>query len=150
MFVFGKKKRYSIGEKIRYFDNIINDPNSNLNRKNWALIRKNDLLSIQSKINFGDVFVVDDRIFGNTIHKPRLVVVAKVKNNKVNVVPVRKSNQYIVLSNFDGKRFLNLKKAKKISKNILYEKRGFRISKNADLTYREKQVLEKKSKLYIP
>lgn len=150
MFVFGKKKRYSIGEKIRYFDNIINDPNSNLNRKNWALIRKNDLLSIQSKINFGDVFVVDDRIFGNTIHKPRLVVVAKVKNNKVNVVPVRKSNQYIVLSNFDGKRFLNLKKAKKISKNILYEKPGFRISKNADLTYREKQELEKKSKLYIP
>lgn len=150
MFVFGKKKRYSLGEKIRYFDNIINDPNSNLNRKNWALTRKNDLLSKQSKINYGDVFVVDDRIFGNTIHKPRLVVVAKVKNNKVNVVPVRKSNQYIVLSNIDGKRFLNLKKTKKISKNILYEKRGFRISKNADLIYREKQELEKKSKLYIP
>lgn len=43
MFCFGKKKIYSLGEKEKYFQNIINNPNISDKRKNWANLRLNQI-----------------------------------------------------------------------------------------------------------
>lgn len=149
MFKFGKKKKYSIGEKIRYFDSIINIKNISNKKLNWAIQRKNQLLNKKNNIKLGDVFIVNDRFMGNPNSKPRLVVVAKVSGNKVKVIPVKKSNTFMSLENFDGCRSLNMINVKTINKNILYEKKGFKINKRAFLNPKEKVLLQKKVNDYI-
>lgn len=149
MFIFGKKKRYTIGEKIRYFDGIISDKKSSNKKKNWALLRKNNLERQKQSIRLGDVYVVEDNRMGNTKKKPRLVVVAESKKHKVTVLPVYKDNKIMSLSNFDEQRAISMNSAKEISKNTLYEKRGFRIVKNASLTLKEKTRLQKKVEKYL-
>ena len=54
------------------------------------------------------------------------------------------------LKNFDGQRIINYREVKSISKYRLFEKRGFRVSKNANLNPSEKVILSKKTKLYLP
>ena len=149
MFRQGKKKRFSIGEKIRYFDSISRNPLSSKKKKLWAQQRKNTLLNEKREMNLGDIYVVDDKFMGNPQKKPRLVVIAKANGNRVDVIPVKKDNKIMSLSNFDGERALNMNAAKSISKDYLYEKRGFKFVKNAYLTPREKTRLHKKVQKYL-
>lgn len=150
MFIFGNKKRYTIGEKISYFNSIIKNKNYDLNKRNWAKLRKSQLNLKLNEIKLGDVFVVDDNLMGNPRHKPRVVVIAKLKNDKVNLLPVRKSNTILSLQNFDNDRQVDFKKSKLLSKYRLFEKRGFRITNNAYLTPKEKVLLQKKANKYLP
>ena len=65
MFNFGKKKRYNYGEKIDYFHKIINDNNTTIAKKNWAIQRLNSIKSKKEKMKMGDVYVIEDTTFGN-------------------------------------------------------------------------------------
>ena len=143
-FVFGKKKRYSIGEKIKYFNSVLSDANASVNKRNWAQLRLNQILSIKDKMKLGDVFVTNDNLVGGVSSKPRLVVVAKTTAGIAKVIPVKKDGKLLGLSKFDGIRALHISKAVKVSKNRLTEKRGFKIAKNAYLTSSEKARLVKK------
>ena len=149
MFRFGRKKRYTLGEKITYFNTIIKNKNTNQKKRNWARLRKSQLNLKKDKIKLGDVFVVDDNLMGNPRHKPRVVVVGKVKGDKVCILPVRKSKKIMTLQNFDNQRLLNMNQYKEISKYRLFEKRGFPITNNGYLTPKEKVLLQKKSDMYI-
>ena len=100
-------------------------------------------------MNFGDVYVVDDKLMGNPKKKPRLVVIAKVNGNRADVIPVKKDNKIMSLSNFDGHRALSMNTVQSISKDYLYEKRGFRFVKNAYLTPQEKVRFQKKVQKYL-
>ena len=97
-----EKKRFSIGEKIKYFDSIYKNPLSSKKKKIWAQQRKNTLLNEKRLMNLGDIYVVDDKFMGNSQKKPRLVVIAKVNGNRADVIPVKKDNKIMSLSNFDG------------------------------------------------
>ena len=57
-----------------------------------------------------------------------------------------KSQGFYYLSKFDGNRYLDLKKKWAVTKNNLYEIRGFKKSNNAYLTRDEKWQLKLKSK----
>ena len=150
MFRFGKKKRYSIGEKINYYYATLNNPNTSIKKKRWARQRIKDMKNIRNNIKQGDVFIVHDKLFGNTSGKPRYVVVAKNTGNNVDLLPVRKSDEFMTLSLFDNQRMISVKNSKNIHKNGLYEKRGFKGAKNAKLLTNEKAILEKKVKKYLP
>ena len=150
MFRFGKKKRFTIGEKLGYFNRIINNNNETQKRKTWASLRISQLEETKNKMKLGDVFVINDRHLGNSVSKPRLVVIAKQDNqNNVKVLPVRKDNKLMSLSNFDGQRSLSMNNVAIIRKNQLYEKRGFKTLKNAYLTPQEKNRLQDKVKTYL-
>lgn len=149
MFRQGKKKRFSIGEKIKFFTTVIKDPNASTKKKDWARQRKKNLERQKQDMHIGDVYVVDDTLMGNIKKKPRLVVVAKSINNRVDVLPVKKDNKLMSLSNFDGERALSMNNVQNISKNYLYEKRGFKFVKNARLTSQEKTRLQKKVQKYL-
>lgn len=85
---------------------------------------------------------------GSPDYKPRVAVVAKTKNNKITVIPVRKDKKIMILKNFDGDRCISINNAKKISKNICYELRGFKM-KNCNLTTKEKEKLKSKVDKYL-
>lgn len=143
MFCFGKKRIYSLGEKEKYFQNIINNPNISDKRKNWANLRLNQIQHKKNNLKLGDVVIVNDMHVGSPDYKPRVAVVAKTKNNKITVIPVRKDKKIMILKNFDGDRCISINNAKKISKNICYELRGFKM-KNCNLTTKEKEKLKSK------
>ena len=152
MFRFGNKKRLSFGEKKRYFTTIVNDNSQTIKRRNWAA--RNLLFINQKKSNIkqGDIFIVDDRKFGNPNKKPRQVVIAKVDNinDKVTLLPVKKYKKIIPLSKFDGNRRLNIDDKIKVKIDNLYELRGFKNTKNSKLTINEKDKLKQKVNRYIP
>ena len=119
-------------------------------KRNWALLRLSQLTKIKDNLRLGDVFVVEDNLMGSKVRKPRLAVVAKVvDNDKVKVIPVKKDNKLMSLSKFDGTRALHITNVREISKGYLFEKRGFRIAKNATLTSNEKLRLLKKVDKYL-
>ena len=150
MFKFGKKKRYTIGEKIQYFNSILKNNSETIKRKNWATLRLSNLQQIKDKMKIGDVFVINDNHLGNPKKKPRLVVIAKQNSdNDVKILPVRKDNKLMSLSNFDEQRALTMNNAFDVPKNQLYEKRGFKIVKNAYLTPKEKNRLFQKVSKYL-
>ncbi len=149
MFRFGKKKRYSLGEKRRYFASILNNYNESQKRKDWARRRLSTISKTKREMKLGDVFIVNDRHVGGTQNKPRLVVFAKKKNqNQVKVIPVYKEKRLMALSQFDGDRCLSLNNVKTISNDILYEKNGFKF-KNTRLTPKEKVKLQNKVNKYL-
>ena len=78
--------------------------------------------------------------------KLRYGVVSKTTLNKVDIIPARNRKDFIILSKFDGNRYLDLKKKRAVTKNNLYEIRGFKKSNNAYLTRDEKWQLKLKSK----
>ena len=86
---------------------------------------------------------------GNPAKKPRLVVIARATNNRVDVLPVKKDNKLMSLSKFDGERALSMNSVQNVSKDYLYEKRGFKFAKNAHLTPQEKTRLQKKVQKYL-
>ena len=150
MFKFGKKKRYTIGEKIKYFSAIINNSSETAKRKAWASLRLSNLEKVKNKMKLGDVFIINDKHLGNLSSKPRLVVIAKQNNqDEVKILPVRKDNKLMSLSNFDGQRALSMNNAAIVRKNQLYEKRGFKILKNAYLSPKEKNRLQTKVVKYL-
>ena len=152
MFRFGNKKRLSFGEKKSYFTTIVNDNSQTIKRRNWAARNLLSLRQKKSNIKQGDVFIVDDRKFGNPNKKPRQVVIAKVDNvnDKVTLLPVRKYKKIIPLSKFDGNRRLNIDEKIKLKIDNLYELRGFKNTKNSKLTINEKDKLKQKVNRYIP
>ncbi len=162
-FKFGKKKRYSIGEKKAYFNQLLSDPTISKSKKQWANKRLNGLFLTENSIKQGDVFVLHDIEFYNQstiqsimnsndktkirkMFKPRYGVVSKTTLNKVDIIPARNRKDFIILSKFDGNRYLDLKKKRAVTKNNLYEIRGFKKSNNAYLTRDEKWQLKLKSK----
>lgn len=150
MFKFGKKKRYTIGEKIQYFSAIINNSTETVKRKTWASLRLSNLEKTKEKMKLGDVFIINDKHLGNSANKPRLVVIAKQNNqNEVKILPVRKDNKLMSLSNFDGERALSMNNVTIVRKNQLYEKRGFKILKKAYLSPKEKNRLQTKVVKYL-
>ena len=149
MFRFGKKKRYSIGEKIKYFNGIRKDPNASQKKKTWAARRLNALNKTRDNMKVGDVFVVNDQKMGNPNKKPRVVVVAKKGKQKVSVLALRKSGKIMTFSNFDGQRKVDFNYSKELGKGSLYETRGFKITQNAYLTREEKDRLQKKADQYL-
>ena len=146
MFIFGKKKRYSIGQKKIYFNSILSNPDSSLKKRECANLRLNQINNKQ-----GDVFIVNDRLFGNPNSKVRQVVIAKkdLDNNKVFVLPVNKLKTVIPLSKFDNQRKIDFINKKNISINKLYELRGFKNTNNSYLTINEKNILKNKTNIYI-
>ena len=152
MFRFGNKKRLSFGEKKSYFTTIVNDNSQTIKRRNWAARNLLSLRQKKSNIKQGDVFIVDDRKFGNPNKKPRQVVIAKVDNinDKVTLLPVKKYKKIIPLSKFDGNRRLNVDDKIKVKIDSLYELRGFKNTKNSKLTINEKDKLKQKLNRYIP
>lgn len=99
-------------------------------------------------MKLGDVFIVNDKIMGAPKKKPRAVVVAKTQANRAKVLPVKKENKIMSLSQFDGKRRLSMGEVKEIDKGYLYEPRGFKLS-NLRLTPKEKDKLYGKVEKYI-
>lgn len=148
MFTFGKKKVYTLGEKERYFNEILNKPNISEKKRNWANKRLDTIRSKKKNLKLGDVMIINDKYVGGPKSKPRAVVIAKVKKNRIMVVPVYKGNRIMTLKNFDGQRLINISKTKDVSKDYLYEHRGFKL-KNCNLTSKEKEKLQLKVKQYL-
>ena len=149
MFQFGKKKRYSIGEKTRYFTSILSDPKESKKRKTWAKSRLDTLKKTKDRMSVGDVFIVNDMVMGGPVKKPRTVVVAKKCKGQVSVLGLYKDKSLMSFSKFDQQRMINFKYPKTVQKNALYEKRGFKIAKNGYLTSQEKNRLQKKADEYL-
>ena len=139
------KKIYSFGEKINYYNSIINNKKSTYSEKVYAKKRINDLNSKFSNFQLGDVVSVDDKEFGNSISKPRCAVI--VENNSINdftLIAARKTGKFMKLENFDGDRLLNMDKSKLVQKNNFYELGDFSIGANAFLNINEKPILQQK------
>ena len=149
MFQFGKKKRYSIGEKTRYFSSILSNSKESQKRKKWAKLRLDSLKKTKDRMSVGDVFVLNDKVMGNPNRKPRVVVVAKKGATEVSVLGLYKDGKMMSFSKFDGQRMVNFKYPITVRKNALYEKRGFKTAKNAYLTSQEKNRLQKKADEYL-
>lgn len=92
------------------------------------------------------MFIVKDKNFYSSAHdgKSRRVVCVGVEDKKMKVIPVRKNNSYVSLSNFDGNRIFNFKRIKKIPIDKVYENRTFKNSNNDFLTKNEKNELRRK------
>ena len=149
MFRFGKKKRYSIGEKTRYFKSILSGSKESQKRKEWAKRRLDSLNKTKNQMGVGTVFVINDELLGGPVKKPRAVVVAKKGKGQVSVLGLYKDKSMMFFSKFDQQRMVNFKYPITIQKNALYEKRGFKISKNGYLTSQEKNRLQKKADEYL-
>ena len=151
MFRFGKKKRYTIGEKLSYFRGILTDSKASIKKKDWARLRSKQLDEKKNKMRLGDVFVVNDHMVGSPHRKPRAVVIVKTpksKSGQVTVIPVRKRKGIFPLLKFDRQRLLSANNVKVLQKNQLYELRGFRF-RDPYLTQSEKVNLQKYSDEYI-
>ena len=107
-----RHQRYSIGKKIKYYENILmKSNNTNIKTKKY-LERLCNL--INGKKVFGNVFIVKDKEFNNNSndYKPRQVVCVEAKNGKAVVLPIRKNknmvnlSMLIVLNQFHLKEFM--------------------------------------------
>lgn len=137
-------QRYSIGEKIKYYENILKKSNNTNIKAKKNLERFRNL--VNGKKVFGNVFIVKDKEFDSNANdfKPRQVVCVEAKNGKAVVIPVRKNKNMVNLSNFDFKRSINVNSSKSIPFDRIYEKRGFKNTSNSFLTSKEKLDLHKK------
>lgn len=134
--------RYSIGEKLAYYQRQLNSDDPK--KRKWA---RESINRLEKEINkFGNVFIVRDKEFNLNAKysKPRQVVSIAKKNNQIKVIPVNKNKNMVSLSKFDNQRSLNINKNKLIQINSVYEKRTFKNTENSRLTNQEKKELNKK------
>lgn len=136
---------YSIGEKIRYFNEMLHSNNPKKRQK-----AKSRLEYLQSNLTsnkvFGKVFMAKDQCFYSNANpnKSRRVVAIGIKDNVMKVIPVNKHNKVVHLSGFDGKRALNVNRVKDLSLDDIHYKHHFPMTSNDRLTTKEKEELKRK------
>lgn len=137
--------RYSIGEKISYYQCRLNSSNPKIRENAIRNLYRLNRMANGNK-TFGKVFMVKDKEFNpyaNSL-KSRRVVCVGFDNGKMKVVPVRKNKKVVWLSKFDGKRSINTNHIYDFSLNKIYEKRNFKNTSNDYLTLEEKLELQRK------
>ena len=138
MFKIRNKEEHSIGEKIDYYSQRVNNPKLTSFQRAYAKARLEDLSNEKRNVSVGDVYVVDDSRFGNPVSKPRFVVVTKSFGDKVEVVPVREDKSPVLtLFKFDYKREISFTKALNLDKDVLYSKEAFDSKHDNSLTSEE-------------
>lgn len=139
--------RHSIGEKIRYYEGLLNSKDPAVRDRAKANLARLHRYADGQDV-FGKVFIVRDKEFNSYAdkNKTRRVVCVGVNGNKLQVIPVRRNKNMVSLSNFDHQRSINVNGVREISINEVYEKRTFRKTGNDYLTNQEKLELNKKLK----
>ncbi len=142
-----RKNKFSFGEKIKFFSNKTKSKRTKKKTKIFANKKLHEISRLKKNIKIGDIFVVDDVIFGNSHSKARAVVVVKTTKNTVKVAPLYKTRKILPVSQFDGDRLIDLSRNRIINKNNLYLKKGFKFKKSY-LTTKEKNKLYSKINQY--
>lgn len=144
MFIHGKTRKpyYSIREKIKYYNKrAYNDETITLEQKAYALKRLGELKAL-NKLPYNEprFVVVDDKIFGNGISKPRLcIAVTEDSKQRVMIAPVVKRTTRAMILDEDIDRQVSDRPVKWINKDDIYERKY--IDSSAELTKYDKAKL---------
>ena len=138
--------RYSIGEKIRYYQGGLNNSDPKIREKAKTNLYRLNRIANGKESSFGKVFMVQDMKFNPRANdtKSRRVVCVGVGNGNMKVIPVRKNKKMVSLSKFDGNRGININHIHDINLDDVYEKRNFSNVSNDYLTLNEKLELKRK------
>ena len=113
--------RHSIGEKIRYYEGLLNSKDPAVRDRAKANLARLHRYADGQDV-FGKVFIVRDKEFGNTRQptKPRRVVCVGKDGDRLKVIPVYKNKTMISLSNFDRQRSINVNGVRERSINEVF------------------------------
>lgn len=149
MWVWKRKKgktlyHQSIGAKKRYYEEMMVTTPSKKGKAKKGLKRLERYQ--RDRYTFGRVFITKDSVFNPRAprNKSRRVVCVGASEDGMKVIPIRKNNNMISLSQFDGIRSINVNHVKSVPFDQVYEKNTFPRTQNDYLTASEKRELYKK------